>query len=158
DPARQGIESLRRGGHHGARRPHAPRHRRDRQPGEGRRGAGDPEPEHRARLARELGPARARQPVVSEGGSRRTGPGAARRDGTRAASAASPALVLKLGGRALEAPGALEECAEALREASSARPTIVVHGGGAEVTAWCSRLGLETRFADGLRVTDAPAL
>lgn len=67
-------------------------------------------------------------------------------------------LVLKLGGRALEAPAALEECAEALREASTTRPTLIVHGGGAEVTAWCARLGLETHFADGLRVTDAPTL
>ena len=67
-------------------------------------------------------------------------------------------LVLKLGGRALEAPAALEECAEALREASTTRPTLIVHGGGAEVTAWCARLGFETHFADGLRVTDAPTL
>jgi len=80
---------------------------------------------------------------VSEVGSSRSRPGT---------------LVLKLGGRALEAPAALEECAEALREASTTRPTLIVHGGGAEVTAWCARLGLETHFADGLRVTDAPTL
>jgi len=67
-------------------------------------------------------------------------------------------LVVKLGGRALEAPGALAECATALREAGSAAPTLVVHGGGAEVTAWCERLGIEARFADGLRVTDAATL
>jgi len=74
----------------------------------------------------------------------------------------TPALVVKLGGRALEAPGALAECAASLRDAGTAggssRATLVIHGGGAEVTAWCARAGLEPRFAEGLRVTDAPTL
>ena len=30
---------------------------------------------------------------------------------------------------------------------------VVVHGGGAEVSSWLSRLGMESRFVDGLRVT-----
>lgn len=68
------------------------------------------------------------------------------------------ALVVKLGGRALEAPGALPEFAAALREAGSARATLVLHGGGGEVTAWCMRAGLTPRFADGLRVTDPATL
>ena len=75
---------------------------------------------------------------------------------------ASSALVVKLGGRALEAPGALSECAGALHEAgtpgTAARATLVIHGGGAEVSAWCVRAGLTPRFADGLRVTDADTL
>ena len=70
-------------------------------------------------------------------------------------TAAQP-LVIKLGGRALEAPGAAIEFAEAL--AALGRPAVLVHGGGAEVTQWCLKLGLESRFADGLRVTDAPTL
>ena len=65
-------------------------------------------------------------------------------------------VVVKLGGRALEAPGATAEFAGAL--AALARPAVLVHGGGAEVTQWCLRLGLESRFSDGLRVTDAPTL
>lgn len=69
---------------------------------------------------------------------------------------------MKLGGRALEAPGALREFAAALREAGapggSARATLVVHGGGAEVSAWCERAGLAPRFAEGLRVTDPDTL
>lgn len=75
---------------------------------------------------------------------------------------ATEALVVKLGGRALEAPGALQECAAALRHVGSAdgpsRATLVLHGGGAEVTAWCARAGIEARFADGLRVTDPATL
>jgi acetylglutamate kinase len=65
-------------------------------------------------------------------------------------------VVVKLGGRALEAPGALREFATAL--ASLSRVTLLVHGGGAEVTSWCERLGIAARFADGLRVTDEPTL
>lgn len=65
-------------------------------------------------------------------------------------------IVVKLGGRALESPGALGEFAAEL--ASLARVALLVHGGGAEVTSWCKRLGLEARFHDGLRVTDAPTL
>jgi acetylglutamate kinase len=72
---------------------------------------------------------------------------------------ARPLLVVKLGGRALEAPGALAECAAALRAATgTARAALVVHGGGAEVSAWCARAGLSPRFADGLRVTDPATL
>jgi acetylglutamate kinase len=75
------------------------------------------------------------------------------------ASFASASLIIKLGGRALEAPGALAACADAIREAAaSGRATLVVHGGGAEVSAWCERAGVTPRFADGLRVTDADTL
>ncbi len=31
---------------------------------------------------------------------------------------------------------------------------IIVHGGGKEITKWVNRIGLETRFVNGLRVTD----
>lgn len=72
------------------------------------------------------------------------------------------ALVVKLGGRSLDSPGALAQCATELRGGSrrgaAARPLVVVHGGGSEVTAWCARAGLEARFAGGLRVTDPPTL
>jgi acetylglutamate kinase len=92
--------------------------------------------------------------------------GAQTRDGaateSRDRSSTGRTLVVKLGGRALEAPGALREFAAALREAGatggSARATLVVHGGGAEVSAWCQRAGLTPRFDDGLRVTDADTL
>lgn len=65
-------------------------------------------------------------------------------------------LVVKLGGRALEAPGAAREFAREL--AALERRAIVVHGGGAEVTAWCEKLGIESRFEAGLRVTDTATL
>ncbi len=69
------------------------------------------------------------------------------------------ALVVKLGGRALEAPGALSEFAAALRAAATpGRGTLVVHGGGALVSTWCARVGLMPRFSEGLRVTDPDTL
>src|SRR5215467_7536942 len=35
---------------------------------------------------------------------------------------------------------------------------VLVHGGGPEITALSQRLGLEPRFRDGLRVTDAATM
>ncbi len=32
---------------------------------------------------------------------------------------------------------------------------VLVHGGGPEITKYCDKMGLETRFVDGLRYTDA---
>lgn len=73
-----------------------------------------------------------------------------------AAHPAAAPVVIKLGGRALEAPGASEQLAEGL--AGLRCPQVLVHGGGAEVSAWLTRAGIEPRFADGLRVTDEPTL
>jgi acetylglutamate kinase len=64
--------------------------------------------------------------------------------------------VIKLGGRALETPGAIDTFARAAAEPGM--PVVLVHGGGAEVSAWCARLGVEARFLDGLRVTDETTL
>jgi len=73
----------------------------------------------------------------------------------RAAGAAAT-IVVKIGGRALESSGATAELGADV--VALGRPTVLVHGGGAEVSAWCARLGIEPRFLDGLRVTDAPTL
>ena len=35
---------------------------------------------------------------------------------------------------------------------------IIVHGGGKEISKWIEKLGMETRFQNGLRVTDEPTL
>jgi acetylglutamate kinase len=64
--------------------------------------------------------------------------------------------VVKLGGRSLEASGATAELAAEI--AALPGRAVVVHGGGAEVSEWCLRLGLTPRFVDGLRVTDGPTL
>lgn len=74
----------------------------------------------------------------------------------RPAAVPAGVAVVKLGGRALEAPGALAAFAAAA--AAHAGPLVLVHGGGAEVTAWLDRFGVVARFDDGLRVTDAETL
>lgn len=62
-------------------------------------------------------------------------------------------LVIKLGGSALEAERAvLEDCVHLRR--LGANP-VVVHGGGASISAWLQRIGKQSRFEHGLRVTDA---
>lgn len=64
-------------------------------------------------------------------------------------------VVVKLGGTTIaDQEGTLEEIATLSR----ARPMLVVHGGGRRLTDWLDRLGLETRFNEGLRVTDAESL
>ena len=35
---------------------------------------------------------------------------------------------------------------------------IIVHGGGKEISKWIEKLGMETHFQNGLRVTDEPTL
>ena len=35
---------------------------------------------------------------------------------------------------------------------------VIVHGGGKEISKWIEKLGMETRFENGLRVTDEPVL
>lgn len=74
--------------------------------------------------------------------------GGARRAGPRP-------LVVKLGGTTIASEeGVLRELAEMALH----RPVVVVHGGGKRLTDWLARLGVESRFEDGLRVTDDAAL
>lgn len=65
-------------------------------------------------------------------------------------------VVVKLGGRACETPQAIQELAADLGALHGA--VVLVHGGGAEVTRWCERLGIVARFEGGRRVTDPATL
>jgi len=63
----------------------------------------------------------------------------------------SGALVAKLGGNALALlPDALA--------AADGRPLVLVHGGGAQITALMAERGIPARFVDGRRFTDLPTL
>ncbi len=67
----------------------------------------------------------------------------------------SEIVVVKLGGTTLaEQRQVLAEVAQVARR----RPIVLVHGGGKRVTEWLERLGVQTRFENGLRVTDPAAL
>jgi acetylglutamate kinase len=64
-------------------------------------------------------------------------------------------VVVKLGGTTLADQAAtLREVAQR----SGVDRVVLVHGGGKRLTAWLERMGVESRFEGGLRVTDDAAL
>jgi acetylglutamate kinase len=66
---------------------------------------------------------------------------------------------VKYGGAAMDKSGLAASFAEdvSLLQSVGLRP-VVVHGGGPAVTHLSARLGIETKFVDGIRVTDAETL
>ncbi|MEX1127680.1 MAG: acetylglutamate kinase [Vicinamibacterales bacterium] len=66
--------------------------------------------------------------------------------------------MLKLGGELLDDAGAMRAMAAAVRTLAAREQVIVVHGGGRAIDAELRLRGLEPRFVDGLRITDAAAL
>ncbi|MDR2858097.1 MAG: acetylglutamate kinase [Novosphingobium sp.] len=64
-------------------------------------------------------------------------------------------FVVKYGGHAMGDPGLAHDFAEdiVLLKAVGINP-VVVHGGGPQIGAMLKKLGVESRFVDGLRVTD----
>ena len=65
-------------------------------------------------------------------------------------------LVLKVGGRQLDEPQFLSQLAETVRPMVG--NLVIVHGGGKGTSNLSERLGLRSRFVDGLRVTDSDTL
>lgn len=66
--------------------------------------------------------------------------------------------VLKLGGELLEDAAAMTGMARLVASLASRGRLVVVHGGGRAIDVELRGRGLEPRFVDGLRVTDAAAL
>jgi acetylglutamate kinase len=68
-------------------------------------------------------------------------------------------IVVKYGGAAMDRAPLARPFAQdvALLLSAGIRP-VIVHGGGPQVTKVSERLGIETTFVDGLRVTDADTL
>ncbi len=66
--------------------------------------------------------------------------------------------LLKVGGAHVQKGNNLTRLVEALAALVRERPLVIVHGGGAEIARVQERLGLEPRFVEGLRVTDADSL
>ncbi|GAI46576.1 unnamed protein product, partial [marine sediment metagenome] len=65
-------------------------------------------------------------------------------------------IVVKIGGSTLgNHDTTLEDLVELQKQD---RSLVVVHGGGKVTSEWLARLGIPTRFASGLRVTDATSL
>ena len=66
-----------------------------------------------------------------------------------------PTVVIKYGGHAMDKPELSEAFATDLAHlAGQGMRLVVVHGGGPQISALLTRLQIESRFVDGLRVTD----
>jgi acetylglutamate kinase len=68
----------------------------------------------------------------------------------------SQPIVIKVGGHEVEDPDFLTEFACAVRNLDAR--VVIVHGGGKEVSTLMAQLGIEPRFLDGVRITDAASL
>jgi acetylglutamate kinase len=66
--------------------------------------------------------------------------------------------VIKIGGNEMNEPGFLDELARQIAGLAAAEPVVIVHGGGQDIAAMQTRLGLEPLKVDGLRVTDVESL
>jgi acetylglutamate kinase len=68
-------------------------------------------------------------------------------------------LVIKLGGAVEASDAGIDSVLQdvVLLRFVGMRP-VLVHGGGAAITAWQQRMGIEPRFVNGLRVTDAQTM
>ena len=67
-------------------------------------------------------------------------------------------VVVKYGGSAMESDHLAGFAADVVLMQSVGIRPVVVHGGGPQIGEMMARLGLEPRFVDGLRVTDAETL
>ena len=64
--------------------------------------------------------------------------------------------LVKVSGHELDDPAYLADFAAAIKSLNT--PTVVVHGGGAEITAMQKVMGIEPRYLDGVRITDQDSL
>ncbi|MEQ9096711.1 hypothetical protein AY599_13960 [Leptolyngbya valderiana BDU 20041] len=64
------------------------------------------------------------------------------------------AVVVKLGGRGVDAAVSREPIIDALARLAAHERLVIVHGGGGAIDARLDRLGIEARRVQGLRVTD----
>jgi acetylglutamate kinase len=65
---------------------------------------------------------------------------------------------MKFGGELLEDPAGVDALTRAIARLSRHTPLVVVHGGGREIDAALTRVGIAKRQVDGLRITDEATL
>jgi acetylglutamate kinase len=65
-------------------------------------------------------------------------------------------LVVKISGSELDDAAFVARFSAAIR--SLTEPVIIVHGGGKEISEMQRRMGIEPRYIDGIRITDAESL
>jgi acetylglutamate kinase len=66
--------------------------------------------------------------------------------------------VIKIGGNDLEKPGFIDELASAVASLSQRTGCILVHGGGQSINRLQEKLGIQSTYVNGQRVTDAATL
>lgn len=66
--------------------------------------------------------------------------------------------VVKFGGSLSKDEKLRNKFLKGLAALSKKRPVVLVHGGGPEINNWLERLGIQSRFINGLRYTDAATL
>ncbi len=67
-------------------------------------------------------------------------------------------LLIKLGGTLLDAPESRDRLAREIALIAGPAETVVVHGGGKQMTRFLADRGVESRFVNGLRVTTPEVL
>ena len=65
-------------------------------------------------------------------------------------------IVIKIGGHELDDEAFLTELAGVIKALSE--PVVIVHGGGKEISGLQTKIGIEPRYINGVRVTDAASL
>jgi len=65
-------------------------------------------------------------------------------------------ILIKVSGHELDEPAYLIEFAQVIKSLSV--PAVIVHGGGAEISAMQKVMGIEPRYLDGVRITDEASL
>jgi acetylglutamate kinase len=68
----------------------------------------------------------------------------------------SQSVIVKVSGHELDDPAYLSEFAQVIKGLNI--PVVVVHGGGAEISAMQKTMGIEPRYQDGVRITDEASL
>jgi acetylglutamate kinase len=63
-------------------------------------------------------------------------------------------VLIKLGGTLLDDAGKRQDLARQLAQVANTVELVVVHGGGKQVTRFLEERGIQSRFVDGLRVSD----
>lgn len=67
-------------------------------------------------------------------------------------------LLVKLGGTLLDHAETRDRLAAELSEIALQHQLVIVHGGGKQMTRYLEERGIESRFVDGLRVSDEPVI
>lgn len=65
-------------------------------------------------------------------------------------------VVIKIGGHELDDEAFLGELADAVKALNE--PVVIVHGGGKEISSLQTKMGIEPRYLNGVRVTDRASL